>query len=416
MSISLVEWRIARRYLWSRKNEGFLSLVVTFAMVGIGLGVATLIVVMAVMNGFRSELMTRILGMNGHAMVHMSRAIDPASMRDRLTQMPIVEQATPIIDGQTIITHHGQHHGVMVRGIDFADLAKNHFLKETFAAPLVPDTDTSASSIVIGATLATLLNVTVGDEVTLISPQSVSTLLGGLPRMKRYRIANIFTSDMHHYDRQLIFMPLDQATGFFRKSHADYLELRLTDPFLPNHSKNEMRMRLLDVPLVRITDWRDHHGALFSALAVERRVMFLILMLIILTAVFNIITGLSILVRDKEREVAILRTIGMTRRGILRIFIVHGMTIGVIGTVVGGGLGLAFALHIETIRQSLEALFGMPLFPQEIYFLSTIPSEPQVGETALVVAMALLFSFLASYYPAWRAASLAPAQTLSMHR
>lgn len=409
----LLEFRIAHRYLWSRKNEGFLSLVVTFAMIGIALGVATLIVVMAVMNGFRNELMTRILGMNGHASIHVSRMIDPLTLRDRLTSLEDIVSAIPVIDGQAIITHKGAHHGVAVRGMMFSDLAQNEFLKDAFIQSLNEEEETG---IVIGGRLANRLGVIVGDKVTLMAPQAVTTLLGGLPRMKRYRVRNVFVSDMHFYDNNLVFMPLEEAESFFHKSQADYLELRLTDPFIPDETKRNIRHHISEIPLVRITDWRQTNSALFSALKVERRVMFLILMLIILTAAFNIITGLSILVRDKEREIAILRTIGMTRSSIMRIFLAHGMTIGIIGTATGALLGFSFALHIETIRQWLEGIFGTQLFPQEIYFLSTIPSNPQADESFMVIIISLLFSFVATYYPAWRAASLLPAQTLSLHR
>lgn len=405
-----IQRRIAHRYLWARTGERFLSLVVRFAMIGIALGVATLIVVMAVMNGFREELMTRILGMNGHITLEMSARTDPFEVADRLSNLEFIATSAAVIDGQAIITKGASHHGVLARGMVMGDILQNPFLLKALQEPLTKN----ETGIIIGDGLAQRLHVTINDDVTLISPQAHSTILGGLPRMKKFKIQNIFNSDVHHYDDSLILMPLAEAQSFFKRTKkADYLEIRLNDFLKSEEAKRSIRARLIDIPQLRMRDWKETNRTLFSALEVERRVMFLILMLIIIIATFNIITGLSMLVRDKERDIAILRTLGMTKRNILHLFMIHGMTIGVIGTFCGAVLGILFADNIETIRQFIESISGARLFPQEIYFLSQLPAKLDVSETASVVIISLLLSFLATLHPAWRAASLPPARALA---
>ncbi len=407
---SAFEWMVAMRYLRARRQEGFISVIAWFSLLGIALGVATLIIVMSVMNGFRQELLTRILGLNGHLSVYGQtntlKNYDP--MAESLRRIPGVVSVTPLIEGQVMATARGVARGAVTRGIRPADLA---------ARPMVADnivsgdlSDFTGNSIVIGSRLAAKLGVGVGGEVTLISPKGRATAFGTVPRMRSYKIAATFEVGMYEYDSSFIFMPLKTAQVYFRLPGAvNNLEVFVGDP---DKAKAVGDLILKKIGRGRVHDWRQANSSFFNAIQVERNVMFLILTLIILVAAFNIISSMIMLVKDKGRDIAILRTMGATRGMIMRIFFLSGASVGVIGTLAGLGLGIAFADNIEPIRQWIQGLTGNDLFAAEIYFLSQLPAVIDPDEVLAVVLMGLGLSILATLYPSWRAARIDPAEAL----
>jgi len=403
---------VAMRYLRSRRQEGFISVIAWFSLLGIALGVATLIIVMSVMNGFRTELLTRILGLNGHATVHGREA--PMQGYDtlavRIGEIPGVLSVTPQLQGQVMAMKDGAATGALVRGIRSPDLmARGVIPKNIIIGSL--ESFAGAPSIVVGSRLARRLRVGVGDKLTLISPSSTPTAFGSVPRMRAFSIVALFEVGMFEYDNSFIFMPLDQAQLFFKSGDAvNAIEVMVGHPDQVDDIRG---------PLVQVigdgryaVDWKQQNSSFFNALQVERNVMFLILTLIILVAAFNIISSMIMLVNDKRGSIAIMRTMGASRGTITRIFFMSGASVGVIGTVAGTVLGVVFCLNIETIRGWLEALTGTELFAAEIYFLSRLPAEIDVLEVVMVVAMALVLSFAASIYPAWRAARTDPVEAL----
>jgi lipoprotein-releasing system permease protein len=405
------EWMVAGRYLRARRAEGFISVIAGFSLFGIALGVATLIVVLSVMNGFRDELLGRILGINGHLIVQSVsgpvREFDDLAIRIRGVDGVI--SAIPIIDGQVMATANGTATGALVRGIRMTDLAGMTLVSDSIRGTPLADID-SDSDVVIGRALARRLELRVGDSLTLISPEGTATPFGTVPRARAYRVAATFEIGMFEYDSSFIFMPFQSAQIYFRMADgAGAIEVRIEDP----DAIDAARAAIL--PLsgpMRLTDWQQVNSHYFTALQVERNVMFLILTLIILVAAFNIISSLIMLVKDKGRDIAILRTMGATRGMVMRIFFIAGASIGVIGTFLGFVLGTLFASNIETIRQCLEGLTGTDLFAAEIYFLSQLPAKVDPGEVAMVVLMGLGLSLLATIYPSWRAARLDPVEAL----
>jgi len=414
MLFSPLERMVALRYLRARRREGFISVIAGFSLAGIGLGVATLIIVMAVMNGFRAELLGRILGLNGHLGVSSSVA---GGLRDfdavaaRLRGIDGVVRVTPIVEGQAMATVRGQASGAVVRGIRPDDLRRHTLLARSIKQGSLADFR-ELGDIVVGTRFAARYGLAIGDRVTLVAPQSRVTAFGSVPRMKTFRVRALFEIGMYEYDSSFLFVTLDAARAFFRvpDGAVSTLEVMLSGP----DEVPRLRATVLDraeAP-VRLTDWQQANASFFNAIQVERNVMFLILTLIILVAAFNIISGLIMMVKDKGRDIAILRTMGATRGTIMRIFLLSGMSVGIIGTLAGFALGLAFSLNIETIRGWLEALTNTQLFSAEIYFLSRLPAKVDAMEVAAVVGMALALSLLATLYPAWRAARLDPVEAL----
>ncbi len=407
------EWLVAFRYLRARRQEGFISVVAWFSFLGITLGVATLIIVMAVMNGFRQELLTRILGLNGH--IEVSALVSGPlkefdALAHRLREIDGIEHVVPVVQGQVLVSANGISQGALVRGLRGRDLAVKHLLAKNLVAGSLDGFD-EGSGLLVGYRMARRFALLPGDKLTLIAPQGTPTAFGTMPRMKAYRVAGIFDVGMSQYDAGFVFMPLAAAQVLFRmEGGVSVLEVDLADP----EAVSVARQAILDAagPTVRIRDWQQINHSFFTALKVERNVMFLILTLIILVAAFNIISSQVMLVKDKGRGIAILRTMGATKGMVLRIFFITGASVGVIGTVVGAALGIAFAANIETIRQLIQKLIGIDLFQAEIYFLSQLPAEIDPTEVAMVIAMALVLSFLASIYPAWRAARLDPVEVL----
>jgi len=403
---------VAFRYLRARRREGFISIIAGFSLLGIALGVATLIIVMSVMNGFRSELVTRVLGLNGHLSVYgVSGPVeDYAARSDTLAGLDGVTAVYPSIEGQALVDGGGSSLGAAVRGVRPEDWLS----RPSIADGLViddPEDFAGREVVAIGYRMAQKLGLWLGDSITLISPEGNTTVFGTVPRMRDYEIAAIFDVGMFEYDSAFVYMPLEAAQVFYRMPEAvTTLEVFVEDP------ERLDRARAVLGPEVagwgRLFDWQQANSSFFNALEVERNVMFLILTLIILVAAFNIIAGLVMLVKEKGRDIAILRTMGATRGMVMRIFFLTGASIGVVGTLAGLALGVAFAENIETLRQGLQNLTGTELFSAEIYFLSQLPAEVDWGEVASVVAMALGLSFASTIYPAWRAARLDPVEAL----
>jgi len=409
---SFFEWMIAMRYLRARRQEGFISVIAWFSLLGIALGVATLIIVMAVMNGFRQELLTRILGINGHLSVYgqNNKLADFDTIAEKLRTVDGVVAVTPLIEGQVMATARGVAQGAVVRGIRGKDLKSRKIIADNIVTGSL-DSFKGQGNIIIGARLAEKMGVGVGDKVTLISPKGNTTAFGTVPRMRAYRVSATFKIGMYEYDSSFIFMPMDAAQIYFKlPQQVSNLEVFITNPDDAPRIGVILSKQLGG--LARIHDWQQVNASFFNAIQVERNVMFLILTLIILVAAFNIISSLIMLVKDKGRDIAILRTMGATRGQIMRIFFIAGASVGTIGTMAGFGLGLAFAQNIETIRQWIQGLTGTELFAAEIYFLSQLPAVVDPSEVVSVVLMGLGLSFLATLYPSWRAARLDPAEAL----
>ncbi len=407
------ERMVAFRYLRARRKEGFISVISWFSLLGIGLGVATLIIVMAVMNGFRAELFDRVLGLNGHLNVYSSDGVflqNYEPLAETLRKVSGVLTVSPSIEGQTLITANGASSGAMVRGVDPAIFKNREIISQHIVGGSLQDF--GGDGIAIGRRMAMRLGLLVGDQLTLIAPSGKTTVFGTAPRMKAYTIAAIFDVGMFEYDNGFVFMPLESAKTFFRTAGGvSGLELYIDQP----HRFDAIKLRVMDAlghTNTRLLDWQQSNSSFFTALQVERNVMFLILTLIILVAAFNIISGLIMLVKDKGRDIAILRTMGASRGAIMRIFFMAGASIGVLGTAFGFVLGVSFAKNIEAIRQLLQKMTGTDLFSAEIYFLSHLPAVLDWGEVIQVVVMALSLSVLATLYPSWRAARLDPVEAL----
>ncbi len=406
------EWMMSLRYLRARRKEGFISVIAGFSFVGIMLGVATLIIVMAVMNGFRQELLTKILGLNGHLLIQPleSPLTDWDAVADRVAKVPGVLLAAPIVEGQALASSPFNASGVLVRGIRAGDLTKLGSIAKNIKGGTLAGFD-QGQGIVIGTRLAEQLSVRTGDKLTLVAPRGAVTPMGTTPRIKAYTIAAEFEIGMSEYDSAFVFMPLTEAQAYFsRPSDVTAIEVYTDDP---DHI-DRFRRLVTDAAArpIYMIDWRQRNATFFSALQVERNVMFLILTLIVLVAALNIVSGLIMLVKDKGSDIAILRTMGATQGAIMRVFLITGAAIGVVGTVVGFLLGTIVCLNIESIRQFLSWLTNTDLFPRELYFLSKLPADMDFSETTAVVVMALGLSLLATLYPSWRAARLDPVEAL----
>jgi lipoprotein-releasing system permease protein len=405
------ERMVAFRYLRARRAEGFVSVIAIFSLLGIMLGVATLIIVMSVMNGFRIEFVNHILGIEGHlAVMSTTGSLDDfAALDQKIHAVPGIVAARPQVEGQVLASTQRASTGVLVRGMRAEDIAHQPLLANGIDPAAL--TQFKDDGVILGDRLAARLGVVPGGQVTLVSPNGNATAFGTMPRIKSYQIVGLFDLGMYQYDNNMILMPLDAAQLFFNTGKGvTSIEIFARDP---DHL-DAVRVAIADIvgPSARIVDWRQTQASYINAIEIERNVMFLILTLIILVAAFNIISGMIMMVKDKGRDIAILRTMGATRGMILRIFILSGASIGVVGTFLGFVIGTEFALHIEAIRQFVQSIIGVNLFSAEIYFFTQIPARVYWSDVATVVGMAFALSLLATLYPSWRAARLDPVEAL----
>jgi lipoprotein-releasing system permease protein len=404
---------LSLRYLRARRKEGFISVIATFSFLGIMLGVATLIIVMAVMNGFRQELLDKILGLNGHLLIQPleSPLTDWQVVAERVSQVRGVRLAAPIVEGQALASSPFNASGVLVRGIRGVDLKKLSSIASNIKSGTLEGFD-EGQGIAIGKRLADQLSLRVGDSVTLVAPRGAVTPMGTTPRIKPYKIGAIFEIGMSEYDAAFVFMPLPEAQAYFnRAGDVTAIEIYTDNADRVDESFRKLIHEAAGRPIYMI-DWRHRNATFFNALQVERNVMFLILTLIVLVAALNIVSGLIMLVKDKGSDIAILRTMGATQGAIMRIFLITGASIGVVGTLVGFLLGTVVCLNADAIRRFFSWLTNTDIFSPELYFLSRLPAEMNVGETTAVLVMALGLSFLATLYPSWRAARLDPVEAL----
>jgi lipoprotein-releasing system permease protein len=403
---------LSLRYLRPRRRQGFVSVIAGFSLLGIMLGVATLIIVMAVMNGFREELLGKILGVNGHFIAQgVSRDISNYDdVTESLRAIDGVTQAIPFVEGQVMASSAANASGVLVRGLTEDNMLRLTQVSDNLQSGTLEGFD-DAHGVAIGTRLALKHRVAVGDNLTLISPRGPVTPFGITPRIQPFQVVAIFEVGMSEYDTSLVFMSLGDAQPYFNfENTVSSIEIKVEDPDDIDRFWAPIAAELGDG--TRLTSWQQLNATFFNALQVERNVMFLILTLIVLVAALNIISGLIMLVKDKGRDIAILRTMGATRGAVMRVFFITGASIGFVGTMAGFVIGLLFCANIETIRQFISKLTGTEVFSPELYFLSQLPAKVEPTEVVTVVLMSLALSFAATLYPSWSAARLDPVDAL----
>jgi lipoprotein-releasing system permease protein len=406
------EWMLSLRYLRARRQEGFISVNAGFSFLGIMLGVATLIIVMAVMNGFRKELLDKILGLNGHLLIQPleSPLTDWAAVADRISQVPGVKLAAPLVEGQALSSSPFNAAGVLVRGMRAADLVRLPSIANNIRQGTLEGFD-QGQGVVIGRRLADQLSLRSGDSVMLVAPKGAQTVWGWTPRAKTYKIAAVFEVGMSIFDAGMVFMPQAEAQAYFNLGDGvTAIEVYVDRPDQIDRYR-DLITEAVGRPIF-MTDWRERNSTFFNALQVERNVMFLILTIIVIVAAFNITSGLIMLVREKGRDIGILRTMGATKGAVMRVFIITGTIVGAVGIFVGFLLGAFICNNIESIQHGLSWLTGARIFPPGLSSLSRLPAEMDAAETTAVVAMALALSLLATLYPSWRAARLDPVEAL----
>jgi len=409
------EWTLAGRYLRTRRREGFVSVIAGFSFLGIMLGVATLIIVMSVMNGFRIELLSKIVGVNGHIFATpIDRPLDDYdSVAEKLRKVQGIKLAIPLVEGQALASSQTGNSGVLVRGVREADIKAIPFIGGNIKSGTLEGFDAAPPGVAIGIRLANALGVQVGDTITLVTPQGASTPFGTAPRIKAYPIKAIFSIGMTEFDGTFVYMPLSEAQAYFNRDG----DVNVIEIFVDNPDNTQKVRDAIEAdaprPLV-LSDWRQRNRSFFNALEVERNVMFIILTLIVLVAALNIVSGLIMLVKDKTEDIAIMRTMGATAGTVLRVFLITGATIGVVGTLAGFILGVLFSHYIKSIMAALNWITGANLWDPTVRFLSDIPSVLDWRDVSSVVLMALVLSLLATLYPAWKAARLDPVKALRM--
>ena len=407
------EQMIAFRYIKSRRVEGFISIAAWFSLIGIMLGVATLIVVMSVMNGFRTELVDRILGINGHLVVYEKNEPYVSNYNqiiNKISDIKNVIAVTPHLEGQALAKSKSIVSGVIIRGVNWSDLAAKKLLWKSLTQ-LTIDNYKNNEDIIIGYRLAQRLNVNVGDFISLISPNGMETALGILPIKQNFKIGGFFDIGMYEYDNNFIFIPWKKAELFFStKNIAHGIEIFLKDEKFTSSVSSNIKNKLGNELLV--IDWKKRNSAFMSALAVEKNVMFIILSLIILVAAFNIISSMIMLVQTKKSDIALMRTMGASKYVIIRIFVLTGSIIGLLGTFAGTILGVVISSNIEAIRNFLTTILGSELFSAEIYFLSKLPSDIYINEVIMVICVSIFLTLFASIFPAWKASRISPAEAL----
>ena len=403
------EWKIAFRYLRSKKKEGFISIISLFSLVGIMLGVATLIIVLAVMNGFRSELLDKILGINGHITIqsYSSDITFYDQMRNDIELVDNVYSVVPTIYSQVMVSSGEQTAGAIVKAIDYNDISNIPKIDQS----LDLDSYSEIEGLLIGSGMSRNLMLGMGDTLTLISPKGSQTPFGTTPRIKSYPITGIFNIGMSEYDSNFVYMPLKEAQKYFSKKD----KVNTIEVFL--HKPEELDPALIKIREIvdgvgYVSSWKEQNKTFFTALEVERDLMFIIVSLIVLVAGLNIISSLIMLVKDKNSDIAILRTIGASKSSIIRIFFISGSSIGVAGTTLGVIIGVIFCENIDAIRLFISKITGTELFSPEMYYLAKLPAEIDSYELLSVITMALSFSILASIYPSWKASKIDPVEVL----
>ncbi len=407
------ERTIAIRYIKSRRVEGFISVSAWFSLVGIVLGVATLIVVMSVMNGFRTELVNRILGINGHLIVYKKNGLSIENYHKIVNQISDTQNViavTPYLEGQALVKTKNSVSGIIIRGTKWSDLPAKKLLWKSLDNNTIENFKIK-QNIILGYRLAQRLNLRVGDYISLISPNVMETAIGVLPIKQNFMVGGFFDIGMYEYDNNFIFIPWQKAEKFLStKQIAHGIEIFLNNPNITQNVYDDLSSKL-DENLT-IIDWKKRNSSFMNALDVEKNVMFVILTLIILVATFNIISSMIMLVQTKKSDIALMRTMGASKYLIIRIFMLTGSIIGILGTIIGAILGIIVSINIETIRNFISTLFGQELFSPQIYFLSTLPSNINFHEVLVVMGLSLSLTLLASIFPAWKAAKISPAEAL----
>ena len=407
--ISKIERIVAFRYLKPKKKEGFLKIISIFSFTGIALGVAILIIVMSVMNGFRAELINKILGFNPHIIVKPYKSkIEDKKLNKLEVLNDKISRTSFTFSGQGILINKENTVGVLVRSYLQNDIDKINLIKNGIIDGSLNSFD--KNTISIGKELAISLDLVVGDNITIMSTSNIQTPIGNLPLQEKFTISSVFSTGLVEFDQNVIFMPFENANSLFELSDLDIdLEIFLKNPDKAELIKDDIQKIFLDH---YVYSWSDLNRSFFGALKVERNVMFIILTLIIIVAAFNIISGLTILVKYKTKEIAILRTIGVSKSSIAKIFFMTGFTIGLLATLTGVIIGVMFSYYIEEIRIIITSLFNIRLFPEEIYFLSQMPSEINLGYIFVISLSSLLITFLATIFPSLSAAKLDPVRAL----
>ncbi len=407
------ERTIALRYIKSRRVEGFISVSAWFSLVGIVLGVATLIVVMSVMNGFRTELVDRILGINGHLIVYKKNGLSIENYNKILSQISDTQNVvavTPYLEGQALAKTKNSISGIIIRGTKWSDLPAKKLLWKSLDNTTI-DNFKLKQNIILGYRLAQRLNLRVGDYISLISPNVMETAIGVLPIKQNFMVGGFFDVGMYEYDNNFIFIPWEKAEKFLStKKIAHGIEIFLDNSKTTQNVYDDLISKL-DENLT-IIDWKKRNSSFMNALDVEKNVMFVILTLIILVATFNIISSMIMLVQTKKSDIALMRTMGASKHFIIRIFMLTGSIIGIVGTIIGAILGTIVSINIETIRNFISSLVGQELFSPQIYFLSTLPSNINFNEVLIVMGLSISLTLIASMFPAWKASKISPAEAL----
>jgi lipoprotein-releasing system permease protein len=419
------EWKIALRYLRARRKEGIVSVISLFSFLGIMLGVATLIVVMSVFNGFHKELLDKVLGFSGHATIYHPQfepIPDADGIKKRLMQTPHIKQAVALVEGQVMVSSTKNATGALVRGVSEDDIQKltsvnNENLRTAIRSPGGLDKEPGfngwdkADGVAIGERMAWKHQVGLGTTITLISPNGPDTVMGSAPRIRDYPVVAIFKMGMAEYDENVVYLPITEAQDFFSsESGVTGIELMVDDP-------EDVQAYLGDIRSaagkdLMIQTWKDRNQAFFTALVVERNVLFMVVFMVVLVAALNIISSLIMLVKDKSRDIAILRTMGASAAAMQRVFFITGAAIGVAGTIAGTLLGLLISVNAENIRRSIQWISGNDVFDEKLYYLAKLPASIEPGQVLVIVSLTLLMAFLATLYPSWRAAKLDPVEAL----
>ena len=407
------ERTIAIRYIKSRRVEGFISVSAWFSLIGIVLGVATLIVVMSVMNGFRTELVNRILGINGHLIVYKKNGLSIENYNKTVNQISDTQNViavTPYLEGQALAKTKNSVSGIIIRGTKWSDLPAKKLLWKSLDNATVENFKMK-QNVILGYRLAQRLNLSVGDYISLISPNVMETAIGVLPIKQNFMVGGFFDIGMYEYDNNFIFIPWEKAEKFLStKQIAHGIEIFLQNPKTTQNVYDDLSYKL-DENLT-IIDWKKRNSSFMNALDVEKNVMFVILTLIILVATFNIISSMIMLVQTKKSDIALMRTMGASKYLIIRIFMLTGSIIGILGTIIGAIFGIILSINIETIRNFISTLLGKELFSPQIYFLSTLPSNINFNEVFVVMGLSVSLTLLASMFPAWKASKISPAEAL----